>query len=146
MKNAAILASALALLAGCGKKPPTPQDELDRRFMSMMQSVTLVGHSTRLNSDKMFGEEHYVIDSVSKIGAETWLLHARYQENGHDLPLPVPVTIKWAGDTPVIELTDLSIPGAGTYTARVVLYNDQYAGTWSSKHGGGQVFGRIVHR
>jgi hypothetical protein len=34
-------------------------------------------------------------------------------------------TIKWAGDTPVITLTDLSIPGMGTYTARAILYNDQ---------------------
>jgi len=56
------------------------------------------------------------------------------------------VTIKWAGDTPVIEITDLSLPGMGTYTARVVLYRGQYAGTWSGRGGaGGQLFGKILH-
>jgi hypothetical protein len=48
-------------------------------------------------------------------------------------------------DTPVITLTDISILGFGTYTARVVLYRDQYAGTWSGKNYGGQLFGKIVH-
>jgi len=52
------------------------------------------------------------------------------QYRDRDIPLPLPVTIKWAGDTPIITLTDLSIPGMGTYTARVILYRDQSAGTW----------------
>ena len=50
----------------------------------------------------------------------------------------------WAGDTPVVELTDLTIPGLGTYTARVLFYRDEYAGTWKGKNAGGQMFGRIV--
>ena len=66
------------------------------------------------------------------------------QCGGRDWPVPIPVLIKWAGDTPVITLTDLAIPGMGTYTARVVLYRDQYAGTWSGKDHGGQIFGKIV--
>jgi len=32
----------------------------------------------------------------------------------------------------------------GTFTARVVLYRDQYAGTWSGEKSGGQMFGKIV--
>ena len=59
--------------------------------------------------------------------------------------MPLPVSIKWAGDTPVITLTDLSIPGMGTYSARVVLYRDQYAGNVERPEGWwGQVFGNIV--
>jgi len=45
----------------------------------------------------------------------------------------------------VITLTDLTRPGMGTYTARVLLYRDQYAGTWSGNNAGGQMFGKIVH-
>ena len=45
---------------------------------------------------------------------------------------------------PIITLTDLSIPGLGTYTARVIIYRDQYAGTWSAAEVKGQLFGRIV--
>jgi len=83
--------------------------------------------------------------SGTKIGGETWLLQARIRYGSHDVPVPVPVTIKWAGDTPVITLTDLTLPGMGAYTARVLLYRDQYAGTWSGKNVGGQLFGKIVH-
>jgi hypothetical protein len=132
--------------AGCGKKAVTPQDELDRRFQEMMRGVTLVGRSTRLKDDKVIGSESYAIDKVSKLTGETWLFQARIVYKDHEVPVPIPVTIKWAGDTPVITLTDLSIPGLGTYTARVLLYRDQYAGTWSAKDHGGQLFGKIVRK
>jgi hypothetical protein len=56
----------------------------------------------------------------------------------------MPLKVFWAGDTPVISLTDLSIPGLGTYTARVMVYRDQYAGTWKAKDHGGHLFGRIT--
>jgi hypothetical protein len=136
----------LALIpAGCGSKPVTAQDTLDRKFQEMMTGATLVGRSSRLNSDRIGGEERYAIDGVSKLTGDTWLLRTRMQCCGkQDIPVPIPVTIKWAGDTPVITLTDLSIPGMGSYTARVVLYRDQYAGTWSGEKGGGQIFGKIV--
>jgi hypothetical protein len=139
-----VLLSVLIALTGCSKKVVTTQDQLDRKFVEMMKGVTLVGRSTRLRDDKIIGEERYVIEGVSKLTGDTWLLRSRFQYGGHDIPLPLPVTIKWAGDTPVITLTDLSIPGMGAYTARVILYRDQYAGTWSGKNEGGQIFGKIV--
>ena len=51
---------------------------------------------------------------------------------------------EWAGDTPVISLTDASVPGLGTFSARVLFYEDRYAGTWSHGDVGGNQFGRIV--
>ena len=135
---------SMLLAVGCTHKPPA-QANLEKQFQEMMAGVTLVGHSTRLNREGLFGEERYVIEKVSKISGDTWLFQARMQYGGRDIPVPVPVSIKWAGDTPVIELTDLTIPGMGTFTARVVLYRDQYAGTWSAKDHGGQIFGKIVH-
>ena len=135
-----------SVLIGCAKKVETSQDALDRKFAEMMNGVTLVGRSSRTNSDRISGEERYVINSVTKLTGDTWLFNSRFQYSGHDIPLPVPVTIKWAGDTPVITVTDLAIPGMGTYTARVVLYREQYAGTWSGKKDGGQMFGKIVRK
>ena len=96
-----------------------------------MTAVTLVGHSTRLDQSGMFGEERYAIDKVSKLNGDTWLFQTRLKYGSREIPVPIPLTIRWAGDTPVITLTDLSIPGVGTYTARVLLYRDEYAGTWS---------------
>lgn len=139
-----VLLSVVIALSGCSQKAVTTQDQLDRKFAEMMKGVTLVGRSTRLRDEKIIGEEKYVIEGVSKLAGDTWLFRSRLQYGGHDIPLPLPVTIKWAGDTPVITLTDLSIPGMGAYTARVILYRDQYAGTWSGKNEGGQIFGKIV--
>jgi hypothetical protein len=140
------LAVTVWLLAGCSKKSsPSPQEDLANQFQQMMTGATLVGHSTLTNREGISGEERYSIDRVSKIGSETWLFQTRMKLGSREVPLPIPVVIKWAGDTPVITLTDLSIPGFGTYTARVVLYRDQYAGTWGGKNYGGQLFGKIVH-
>jgi len=136
---------ALFLFAGCARKPSADiQTGLEQKFQQMMSGVTLIGHSASLKGETMPGEEKYVIDKVSRLTGETWLFHVRIQYGAHDVPAPLPVTIKWAGDTPVITITNLTIPGLGTYTARVLLYEDQYAGTWSSKDHGGQVFGKIV--
>jgi hypothetical protein len=141
-----VIAALLPVLLGaCGKKVVTSQDNLDRTFEQMMSGVTLIGRSSNLNGDKIGSEEKYTIDGVSKVAGNTWLLRTRLQCcGGKEVPVPLPVSILWAGDTPVITLTDLAIPGMGTYTARVVLYRDQYAGTWRGQKGGGQVFGKIV--
>jgi len=138
-----LLAVLAVVLAGCGRNV-SEQAEFERLFQERMQNVTLSGHSTRLNKEGLFGPEKYKIESVSKISGDTWMFKSRLRYDGKDVPLPIPVTLKWAGDTPVITLTDFAIPGMGTYTARVLLYRDQYAGTWSGERGGGQMFGKIV--
>lgn len=149
MRNSLQLALIVILLGiiivprACSKKPPS-QEQREQAFKEMMNGVTLAGRSSRLHDDKIIGAEKYVIEGVTKLGGDTWLLRSRMQIEGRDIPLPLPVNIEWAGDTPVITMTDFSIPGMGTYTARVVLYRGQYAGTWSGKEGGGQIFGKIV--
>jgi hypothetical protein len=123
--------------------PTQSEAERNQEFTRSMSGVTLVGQSTRLNKDGVFGPERYHIDGVTHLSGDTWLFRTRMDVRGKELPVPIPLTVKWAGDTPVITLTDLAIPGVGTYTARVVIYRDQYAGTWSGENGGGQVFGKI---
>jgi hypothetical protein len=118
--------------------------ERNRAFTQSMSNVLLVGYSTRLNREGLSGEERYYIDSVTHTMGDTWLFRTRLKHSGREIPVPIPLTVKWAGDTPVITLTDLTIPGVGTYTARVVLYRDQYAGTWSGGKTGGQLFGKII--
>jgi len=136
------LALFVILLAGCAKRTaPDPVVDFER----MMNGAALVGHSTLDGKDGLSGEERYSIDRVSKLTGDVWMFEARIKLEGHEIPVPIPVTVKWAGDTPVIEVTDLGIPGMGSYTARVVLYRDRYAGTWSGKDHGGQLFGAIVH-
>src|SRR6202161_4168163 len=125
------LALFVILLTACSKKTaPDPVVEFER----MMNGAVLVGHSTLDGKDGLSGEERYSIDRVSQISGDVFMFQARMKLEGHEIPVPIPVTVKWAGDTPVIEVTDIGIPGMGSYTARVVLYRDRYARTSLSKN------------
>src|SRR5207253_645672 len=86
----------------------------------------------------------YTIKQAKKLPGDYWLIEARIQYGNHDATLPLPLKILWAGDTPVITLTDFPVPGFGTFTARVLIYDNQYAGTWSGAGHGGQLFGKVV--
>ena len=61
-----------------------------------------------------------------------------------DVTVPVPVEVHFASDTPVLCVTDLSIPLVGEgFTARVMFFDDQYAGTWRHGKVSGLMYGRV---
>src|SRR5207237_8784736 len=76
---------------------------------------------------------------------EPWEFRARIHFGNKDGTIPIQTPVKWAGDTPVISVTDFGFPGLGTYTARVMIYGDHYAGTWSGHDHGGHLWGRVEH-
>jgi hypothetical protein len=89
-------------------------------------------------------EESYTIEKVEKQEeGDLWVITARIKYGKRDLTFPVPIEVKWAGTTPVLTLDDLTIPGFGTFSARVVLHKDKYAGTWAHGDVGGHLFGLI---
>ena len=57
--------------------------------------------------------------------------------------IPIVVPMRFVGDTPMIMMTDHSLPGVGTFTVRVFFYGDRYAGTWQHGAAGGHMTGRI---
>jgi hypothetical protein len=152
-----LLASASRVLsqepAVGSKEPATPasptekvpdQAQLDKWFTETMSGAVLVGHFTvdgRGSGEPK--EERYTIQKVTKQQGDYWLFLARIQFGGRDVTIPMRIPVKWAGDTAVISVTDLGFPGLGTYTARVLIYGEQYAGTWSGKDHGGHLWGRI---
>jgi hypothetical protein len=137
---------ALAAIACSRGEAPSSEAERDRAFEEMMTNVSLVGQSTSFDREGITGEEEYAIEKVSRIAGERWLFQTRLKLGSREVTVPIPMTVLWAGDTPVISLTDLPIPGLGTYSARVLLFRDHYSGTWTGADGGGHVFGRIVRR
>jgi hypothetical protein len=128
--------------------PPATQPSqtaLENEFQRTMTNATMAGHYT-LGDDKPPHEDKYTITSATKVPlTDKWVITSRIQYGEHDVTVPIIVPVKWAGDTPVIEVTDLSIPGLGTYTARVLVYRDHYAGTWSGGDHGGHLYGKITH-
>lgn len=133
--------------AGAAKaeKPAAKLDRaaLEKQFAETMSGAVLAGSFTIDGRDQPPHKERYTIAKVTKLTGDTWLFNAQIQYGNHDVTLPLPLEVQWAGDTPVITLTDLNIPGLGTFTARVLIYRGRYAGTWQHGAVGGQLFGRI---
>ena len=130
--------------------PVPPQQNVltpnEQRFQEMLSGVTLVGHFTITGGEDSgtLREEKYTIRKVTKLSDDYWLFFVRIQYGERDVTLPLKLEVKWAEDTPIITLTDLELPNLGTFTARVIIYRGQYAGTWSSGKHGGHLFGIIT--
>jgi hypothetical protein len=90
-------------------------------------------------------EEEYTISSAIKAEVgEMWLLNARIKYGEHDVSIPVPIEIQWAATTPVMVMDKITLPGLGTFSARVVIHGERYAGTWQHDKVGGHLFGTIT--
>jgi hypothetical protein len=89
-------------------------------------------------------EEAYTISKVEKLPeADAYRLTARIQYGDTDGEFPMDLKILWAGNTPVITLDQVWIPGLGTFSARVLILKNRYSGTWDHDAVGGHLFGRI---
>jgi len=126
---------------------PSERAALEKQFAEQLSGATLAGSYTTDGQDKAPpAEEKYQISKVAKLPDGDWLFVVRMQFGDVDLQLPLKLQVEWAGDTPVITLTDFSIPGLGTFTSRVVIYRERYAGTWQHGKVGGHLFGRVVKK
>jgi hypothetical protein len=127
------------------KDADASQKELFDKFAESMSGVRMIGRFTVTGKDDdKLQKDEYIITSVSKLpSGDLWLFQTRIKYGDHDVNLPVPVPVKWADQTPVITVDNLTIPGLGTFGARVVIDGDKYAGTWSHGDVGGHMFGEI---
>jgi len=122
----------------------TERAALEKKFEETMSGAVLVGSFTVAGKDNGPPKtDRYTIVKASKLQGDTWLFLARIEYGNKDITVPIPIEVKWAGDTPVISLSDLTIPKMGTFTSRVMVYRNQYAGTWQHDDHGGHMWGRI---
>lgn len=131
--------------------PAVEMNELEKAFAASLSGAELVGFSMQDNKDQgKVTPDRYMIEEAVKLDATHWRIKAGIPVGQVVLVFPLVLEVQWAGDTPVITLTDFAIGPLGTFTARVVFYRGRYAGTWShgAKDGGnavgGQIFGKIV--
>ena len=110
-----------------------------------LSHATLVGHFTTTGAEQggKPTAERYELGEVKHIGSNQWLIQSRIKYGDHDVTVPLTLPIRWAGDTPMICLDEMPIPGLGTFTARVMIYKGHYAGFWSGADHGGHLFGVI---
>ncbi len=121
------------------------QKKLDESFEKTMTKVKLVGNFTiDGKEDGTLRKEEYIVEKVKKTDeGDYWVITARIKYGEVDLAVPVPVEVKWAGKTPIITLDNITIPGLGTFSSRVVIDKGKYAGTWTHDDVGGHLFGKI---
>ncbi len=146
---ALFVAAAIIVVVGlCGPTVSGAQDvslnALEQEFAERMANSVLVGRFVIAGSeDSVPRPERYEIEGDTTGGEDQWRFTARIQYGNTNITLPIVVTMLWAGDTPMVSLTDLTIPLLGTFTARVIFYRDRYAGTWQHDEVGGHLFGVI---
>ena len=92
--------------------------------------------------------ESYTISSCEPLDESThqpdmYRLKVKIRYGDVDGEFPMDLKILWAGSTPVITLDAIWIPGLGTFSSRVLIHQDRYAGTWQHDEKGGQLFGKI---
>jgi hypothetical protein len=126
---------------------PFDQAALEKKFAEDLSGVVFAGSYsvTTGGKEKPAEMEKYTIARVSKVKDkdDSWLFVSRIQYGKTDIEIPLTLPVKWAGDTPVITLTNLTIPALGTFTSRVMIYGDRYAGTWQHGKTGGHLWGKI---
>ena len=137
----------LVAITGTGQAIPLESlSELERGFAERMQNVVLTGHYTLKGRERRDDKpERYEITRVAKVGEHRWRFDVHMTYGSVDMTLPVVVPIRWAGDTPIVTITDMVIPGLdGTFTARVMFYAERYAGSWQHGEYGGLMYGTIA--
>ena len=125
---------------------PESESARNERLATYLTGTKWTGMFTTTGEEtKPAAEEKYeIIEAKKADDGDNWNLVARIQYGGKDVTLPLPtMEIKWAGETPVITVDKMVIPGMGTFDARVLIRKGQYAGTWAHGKVGGHLFGKI---
>lgn len=126
-----------------GKRDDAGQAEFDALSKQLTNSV-FEGQFTIDGQDSPPKKEQYSLKKVKKLPAgDYWLIQTRIKYGDHDVTVPLSLPIKWSGKTPVITVDNVTIPGLGTFNARVLIADGKYAGTWQHGKVGGHLFGSI---
>jgi hypothetical protein len=138
-----ILLFVASVLMAQEAAPPVTLTAAEKQFQEAMNNVTLSGFFTVGDSGETH-EDRYTVEKVSKVGDDLWNFDARIQYNKQDFKATVKVPVKWAGETPVLTLSNYLIKGQGVFSARILIFNGMYAGTWGAQAHGGKMFGKIL--
>ena len=130
------------LLAADPKPAKTDRAALEKEFAEKLSGATLVGTFTT-DGKEGAKPDRYKIVSAEKVSETAWVITATMKVGGEDVNIPMSIPVFWADDTPVLSLTNMTIPGVGTFTSRVMFYGDRYAGTWQHGDHGGTFAGLI---
>ena len=141
-KDAAMKPEAAAEATDIGSAPD--QKALDNLQKFLAGSKWNGTFTMRKTEGKLHTEEYEVISAEREPTGDNWVLMSRIKYMKKDYKVAVPLSIKWIDRTPVIVMDQVTLPGAGTFDARVIIRKGMYAGTWAHGKIGGHLFGEIT--
>lgn len=115
----------------------------EQQFAESLSNVTLTGFFT-VGDGAETREDRYTIGQITKIGEDLWNFEASIEYNKRTFNAKIKVPVKWAGDTPVLMLSNYLIKDHGVFSARILIHGGMYAGTLGAQEKGGKMFGKIV--
>jgi len=122
---------------------PAQREALEKAFAEKLTNATLVG-SFSVDGKEDAKTDRYQIVKAEKLEGDDWEITARMKIGQNQVDLPIVLKVFWADDTPVMSLTNLTIPGVGSaFTTRLMFHGDRYAGSWQHGSYGGLMWGRI---
>ena len=84
----------------------------------------------------------YMVSELSRGEENQWIFNYSMSFNQDQKMSPIPVEVLWAGETPVLTMTDQEIPGLqGKFSARLLIHDGKYGGTWQHGAIGGLMWG-----
>lgn len=144
---ATTIAACLFGLAAPSVGAQDSQTERDARFEALMAGARLVGEfsvDTGQTGDAP-RPDLYSVSELEKGEGDVWIFHYTMSYGGNQgTTFDIPVRVVWADDTPMLTMTDQEVSGLGTFTVRVMIHGDRYAGTWQHGAFGGHMWGKIA--
>jgi hypothetical protein len=145
---------AVALLA-CSFAPTFAfaqgDGDVEAKFVAMLKNATLKGSWAPVAGGKQGGErgnDMYRIARAEKTADGKWSIVSVFNVGGRDVEFPIAADVKFAGDTAVLILDNTRAgPGKANWSARVMFFDDVYAGRWwesANKTHGGTINGTIT--
>lgn len=130
---------------GLAQENEAEGQDREQRIVEYLSGSKFIGRYTTDRDEAAAAKpESYTISKVEKLPEpDLYRLTSRIQYGETDTEVPIDLKILWSGNTPVITLDNIWIPGMGTFSARVLVHQGRYAGTWSHGDKGGHLFGRI---
>ena len=140
-----LLPLLLLVCLGAAGSAESSKGAQEEKLRAMVSNCLLDTRWCTTKNGKMSEEyqDTYSIQSATRKGKEQWTINVLVEVLGRNVAVPIPVRLSWAGETPVVTLEKVSVPGLGSYSARVLLYENTYAGVWSANGRAGMLHGTI---
>lgn len=139
--------------AATGSARAQGDGDVEAKFVAMMKNATLKGSWAPVQQGTLGGErgnDSYKIARAEKSADGKWSIVSVINYQGRQIEFPIAANVKFAGDTAVLILDDVRAgPGKANWSARVMFYDDVYAGRWwetSNKEHGGTINGTISRK